>query len=367
VVIGFGSVSQDAGVRAPMGYTGPDGAEGTSVRAVRYDGQHVVLDDSAPDPTPSEGDSLVAVSLAMPDATDVATARGETGFEGVLSRRFVGTVKDPGSDETHRLKQGTRVVAEVNLPDAASDLARRGLGRHDPERRVLGLHEAEGVLAERVAIPARALVEVPHELTDEQALFAVPVGDAVHTARLLRLDSKSYVTVVGESLEALLMAQVMARENHSVRLLARDPERLELCERWGVRRRHTDEAGRRQDQDVVVVADATAETVSLALGMVRPRGTVVLRRAVLGVPGQEHGELGDGEGGGVDLRDAIDREISMIGARCGPVRVGVQTIAGGGVDLSGLISERFRMDDAVSAVRCVGEGDTLAAAVEVGG
>ncbi|MFG0304919.1 MAG: alcohol dehydrogenase catalytic domain-containing protein [Phycisphaerales bacterium JB040] len=336
------------------------------MRAVRYDGQHVVLETDAPEPTLAGGDALLSVRLAMPDATDAATARGDTGFRGVLSRRFVGVVKEPGADQTHRLKKGARVVAEVNLPDAASDLARRGLGRHDPERRVLGLHEADGVLAERVAVPARALVEVPGELTDEQALFAVPVGDAVHTARLLRLDSKSYVTVVGESLEALLMAQVMARENHTVRLLARDSDRLELCERWGVRRRHTDEAGRRQDQDVVVVADATPESVSTALGMVRPRGTVVLRRAVLGVPGQEFDDACR-EGLGMDLRDAIDREITMIGARCGPVRVGVQTIAGGGVDLSGLVSDRLALADGVTAVRRVGEGDALAVVVEVGG
>ena len=109
-------------------------------------------------------------------------------------------------------------------------------------------------------------------------------------------------------------------------------------------------------------------TGSIALGMVRPRGTVVLRRAVLGVPGQERGDLtGEAGQGGVDLRDAIDREITMIGARCGPVRVGVQTIAAGGVDLSGLVGERLSLDEGVTAVRRVGDGDALAVVVEVGG
>jgi len=338
------------------------------VRAARYDGQHVILDGQAPDPSPAADESVVRVLLASPDATDLATVRGKTGHVGTLGRRFVGIVLKTSSDTHAQPAKGTRVVAEINLPDAASELARRGLGRHDPDRRVLGLKGADGCLAERVAIPSRALVEVPDDLTDDQALFAVPVGDAVHTARLLRLDSKSYVTIIGESVESLLTAQVMARENHSVRLLARDPAHLDLCERWGVRRRHTDEAGRRHDQDVVLVSDATPESVDLALGLVRPRGTIVLRSAVLQRPGQAPQPFEpttDEPCPGLDLRDAIDREITLIGARCGPVRVGLQTLTQGTVDLGGLISARFGLDDAVSALRAAGEPDSLAVVVDV--
>lgn len=339
---------------------------GMPVRAVRFDGQHVTLDANAADPAPAVNESVVRVLLASPDATDLATVRAQTGHVGTLGRRFVGTVLKTSSDAHAQPAKGARVVAEINLPDASSDLARRGLGRHDAGRRVLGLKDADGCLAERVAIPSRALVEVPDELTDDQALFAVPVADAVHTARLLRLDSKSYVTVIGESVESLLAAQVMARENHAVRLLARDPAHLDLCERWGVRRRHTDEAGRRHDQDVVLVADATPENVDLALGMVRPRGTIVLRSAVLQRPGgnANHADQ-QASHEGLDLRDAIDREITLIGARCGPVRVGLQTLTQGTVDLGGLISARFGLDDAVGALRAAAEPDSLAVVVDI--
>ena len=244
----------------------------------------MVLVSDAAEPVLGADDSLVRVLVAMPDATDLAIARGELPYAGTMGRRFVGEVVTPGKGSKHALLPGTRVVCEVNLPDTSSELARRGLGRHDPARRVLGRCGAEGCLAERVAVPATALVEVPGDLADEQALFAVPVGDAVHTARMLRLDAKSYVTVVGESVEALLAAQVMARENHTVRLLARDPERLELCERWGVRRRHTDEAGRRNDQDVVLVSDVSDASMELALGLVKPRGTIVIRSGVMSGP-----------------------------------------------------------------------------------
>ena len=84
------------------------------MRAVRFDGTNVVLNDSTPEPTVGAGESLVAIRVASPDATDLAIARQEVVFTGTLGRRFIGTVIEPGDDERHAAAKGTRVVAEVN-------------------------------------------------------------------------------------------------------------------------------------------------------------------------------------------------------------------------------------------------------------
>ena len=100
--------------------------------------------------------------------------------------------------------------------------------------------------------PGRNLCAVPEGIDDEHALLAGVLGAAIHIARIEPVENKTFVSVIGSGLDALLAAQVMSRANASVRLLTTNAHRLELCTRWGVRHRHLDHAGRRADQDIVI-------------------------------------------------------------------------------------------------------------------
>ena len=328
------------------------------MRAVRYDGHSVVLDRESPEPGVGAGEALVRVRLAAIDPIDLAVVAGDLAFRGVIGRKFVGEVVRVSGERGAELV-GRRVVASPEIVDAASEMARRGLGAHDPERRVIGARGRDGALGELIALPVTNLVAVPDSVPDEAAVFALPVARALHAARMVRLDGKAFVTVLGDSVDALVSAQVMTRQNASVRVLGTSEAALRLCERWGVRHRHADEAGRRHDQDVVIDCECTPDSVAMALAMVRPRGTVILKPDVAPVPGGCAPTLV-----GVNLSAALLHEVALVAAHGGSVREAVAMLADHPIDTGALLGRRWRLDDAVGALRSAGEAGALTVLVE---
>jgi len=67
--------------------------------------------------------------------TDLELQRGYYGFAGTPGHEFVGEVVE--ADDSELI--GRRVVGEINLSCGACDWCRRKLGRHCPQRTVLGI------------------------------------------------------------------------------------------------------------------------------------------------------------------------------------------------------------------------------------
>lgn len=323
------------------------------MRALRIDSGTLTLATNAPDPRPGAGEALVRVSRVLITETDLSVARGQIPHAGTLGQAFVGTVESVNGPDPRGLT-GRLVVAAPDLPDAGSDLARRGLGLHDPGRAVLGVRGRDGALAERIALPASALVAVPESVDADRAVFALPLARALHAAQIVRIPGKTFVTVLGDNLRALLAAQVLARLNASVRLLGTMPDRLDRCARWGVKHRHRDEAGRWADQDVVIDSERGASSFALACSMARPRGTIVLL-----------GETPLDAGVGCDLSPVIERELTVVGARAGSLGEGAELLRSGTVDLDGLITRRFRLDDAAAAMRAAADPSSIGVIVDI--
>jgi threonine dehydrogenase-like Zn-dependent dehydrogenase len=323
------------------------------MRAVRVQAGSLIVDPRADEPVPEAGSALVRVKRVLITETDLGVVRGEIPHAGILGQAFVGTVERVVGADPRGLA-GRLVVCSPDLPEPSSDLARRGLGAHDPKRAVLGIRGRDGCLADLVAVPTSALTPVPEAIDADRAVFALPLARALHAAQIVRIPGKTYVTVLGDNLRALLAAQVLARLNASVRLLGTMPDRLDRCARWGVRHRHRDEAGRWGDQDVVIDSERSAATFALACGMARPRGTIVL----LGETHHDH------DGPGCDLAPVIERELTVVGARCGSLGEGVEMLRSGTVDLDGLITKRFRLDEAVQAFRAAADPASIAVLVD---
>lgn len=335
-------------------------------RAVRKRGDDVLFDTDSPAPTAGPGEALIRPTLVGIAQADLAVARNETPYEGVMGHQFVGTVLALGEGVSPALAErftGKRVVGNINAAHAGSDLARRGLSNHAPDRRVLGLVRMDGCFADSFVMPVANLAPVPDAVADEAAVFAEPLAAAVHASRIVHLEGKGFVTVIGDSLSALLCAQVMEPLNNSVRILGRRPERFERAERWGVRHRHIDEVGLRADQDVVIVCSGSAKDLSLAVSMVRPRGKIVLKTEPLPLPTAREGG-GTGEGT-LDLVPIVRDEIEIYGARCGSVGDAVGVLSTGGVELASLITKRMRFDDAIAGLRAAGEPDQIKVVLEL--
>lgn len=324
------------------------------MRAARCGSTGVTIDDRAPVPVLAAGWTLVRPLRVALSRADADAARRRHGEPFTPGGEFVGVVErlhEPADAEWLRPLVGARVVASPVVSCGSCDLCRAGVSAHCRIGRELGRPGCDGALAERVAVPARNLSPVPASMDDDHAVFAVSLGGAVHAAHVVRVEGKAYVTVLGDTVEGLLAAQVVARVNPGVRLLGSRPERLALCEKWsgGIGHRLVAEAGRRQDQDVVIECTGTPEGLAAALEFVRPRGTVVLSRPA----------------GSVDIALAVEHEVTIVGSRSASVLEALALLARREVDVVNLIGRRYRLADAAAALAAAADPGALRAIVEV--
>jgi len=312
----------------------------------------VFLDRSAPDLAAGVGQALIRPTRVLIGQADTAVCKGERSYEGVLGHQFVGVVEQ--ADDPTWI--GARVVGNVNIADTGSEMARRGLANHDPDRAILGLQNRDGCLAERFILETRNLVKVPDEIEDDRAVFASSLAAAVHASQIVHMEGKPFITVLGEGLSGLLSAQVMTKLNASVRLLGINAQRLELCAKWGIKHRNLNDVGRRHDQDVVIDTTMDPKSLETAMKMVRPRGMIVLKADP--IPSQRSLES-------IDYSPIIANELQVFGARCGNISEGLNAMSTGGIDLSGLITKRFKFEDAINALRTAQDEEQIAVIVDM--
>jgi alcohol dehydrogenase len=324
------------------------------VQAIRFDGARVRLDSRAAAPVAAPGEAVIQTrwAVALPVAGAPQQSEGQPFTPG---RQFVGVVTSlyEGADRELRKKwEGKRVVGSPDVVCSQCDLCRAGLSAHCRNRRVLGSPGWDGCLAESFKLPIRNLVEVPPGMDDQAAVFAFMLSGAVHAAQLVRVEGKPYVTILGDSAEALLSAQVMARLNASVRLLGK--RQFALCEKWGIKHRHQSEVGRRHDQDIVIDCTGGEDGgwgLTLAMQLVRPRGRIVVR------PGRTTT---------ADLSPLVDLELQLLGARYGSIADAVALLARGEIDTNSLITRRVPLAEGVSAIEAAAGRDEIAVLVEAG-
>lgn len=307
--------------------------------------------DETPPPECQPGQALVRVRLAGDVPASVLEAAANAPDGQLLGRDLVGMVSqvadDAPSGVQDRLRK-SRVVCSPNVACGTCDMCRAGVSQHCREGGVLGRANIPGSLGETIAVPWRNLAIVPEGLADDTALLAGPLARAVHAARMIRMEGKVFVTVLGDNLAALLAAQAISKLNATVRLLGWNAEIFGRAERWGVRHRHADEVGRRRDQTVVVDCVGTEDSLDLALGMLRPRGTLILAAERCA-------------GTAVDLSPVVRGELELVGASFGSVADVLPMLGAAEIDTTGLIEVRTRVSE---APRLLSRPELLYVAVE---
>lgn len=302
------------------------------MRALLFDGS-LAFRPRHPDPPPGAGDTLVRVRQAGICATDLEITKGYMGFRGVLGHEFVGeVVQSPDRDLI-----GQRVAGEINVVCGRCDLCLSGLSSHCRNRSVLGILNHDGSFADYLRLPAMNLHAIPTSVDDDAATFVEPLAAAFQVVKQVNLDGGKWVTVLGDGRLGLLVAQVLRDADCQVRVIGRHPQKLALCEKWSIRARPLDEIMPRHDQDVVVDCTGSAAGFELALQMVRPRGTVVLKTtAAAGKP--------------LNLAPLVIDEINVIGSRCGPFREAIRALAEKRIDVVSLIHRRMKLEQGIEAM-----------------
>jgi threonine dehydrogenase-like Zn-dependent dehydrogenase len=295
----------------------------------------------AAEPQRPKGYALLRMLAAGICNTDLELQRGYYGFEGIPGHEFAGEVVEADTSEL----LGKRVVGEINLACGECAWCRRGLGRHCPQRRVLGIVQHPGAFAEFLTLPERNLHMLPDSLPVERAVFVEPLAAACEILDQVSIPCSDAVAVLGDGKLGLLIALLLRAKGMQVHQFGRHPEKLRIAEQAGVQ---TALAGTLPEAayDWVVEATGNPEGLRAAVAMTRPRGAVILKSTV-------HGRVE------LDTAPVIVHEITLVGSRCGRFEAALPLLERGLIPVEELIAARFPLREAAQAFERAAAPGTL--------
>jgi threonine dehydrogenase-like Zn-dependent dehydrogenase len=305
------------------------------MRALRFD-DRLHLCTNEPDPQPATDEALIHLRMAGICQTDLELTQGYKNFQGILGHEFVGElVHDAGP-----FAAGTRVVGEINMACGQCDLCQRGIPSQCRNRSTLGIDRYPGAFADFLRLPIRNLYAVPANIPDAMAVLTEPLAAALQVTELVPVTNSDRVVLIGAGKLGLLIAQVLKLTDCTLTVVARQNHPIDRLKAWDIPyldSRTTDPLSLgRALADVVVDSTGNAEGFALALDLVRPRGTVVLKSTYVTLPT-------------VNLTRVVVDEITVVGSRCGPFDKALALMSSGKVELESLIEARYSLNDAVDA------------------
>jgi alcohol dehydrogenase len=268
------------------------------MRAVVFDGD-LRFKENIPIPVPLKGWARIRVLLAGICGTDKEILKGYQRFEGVLGHEFVGIVEQ--SDDEAWV--GQRVVGEINVSCGGCRWCKSDLPGHCARRKVLGINGLDGCMAEYCTLPTSNLYRVPVALSDEQAVLIEPLSAACRVAEQLQLTGAERVVVLGDGPLGILCAWVLRTVVSNVTLVGHHPHKLAVAKWHGT---HALEGTHEHlyGADIVLEATGSANGLSEAIKVCRPRGTIVLKSTIsMDEP--------------MNLSPLVVNEQTLLGSRCG--------------------------------------------------
>jgi alcohol dehydrogenase len=263
--------------------------------------------------------------------TDLELVKGYYAFKGTPGHEFVAEVVDADSKKW----VGKRVVGEINAACGKCDYCRLKLGRHCTHRTVLGIVNHPGAFQEYFMLPELNLHEVPAAVPTEQAVFAEPVAAACEILEQVRIAKGEPVAVLGDGKLGLLIAQVLQAHGAKVSQFGRHKNKLEIAAATGVKTYITDKLPEAAFSKVVD-ATGSAQGLTQAIHMTKPRGVVVLKSTV-------HDKAS------IDTAPIIVNELTLVGSRCGRFEPAMKLIRGRKLNLAPMVHGSFPLEDAPKA------------------
>lgn len=305
----------------------------------------VAVRDDLPDPS-REGEVPVRVLRAGVCSTDLALARGYMGFRGVPGHEFVGVALEGPL-------RGQRVVGEINAACGRCEWCTRDLGRHCPQRSVLGILGRSGAFAQRLSLPAANLHAVPDSIDDDTAVFIEPLAAAFEITEQVDLSRHRRVLVAGDGRLGLLCVQVLHLHGLDVVIAGHHPERAGLLpDGVAFERDLLDGEASARPFDLAVEATGQPEVLARLVPWVRPRGTVILKTTAE-------------RPASVDLAPVVVDEITLVGSRCGRFEPAIEALESSRLSVAGLVEARYPLAEAPAAFQRAEQGGVLKVLVDV--
>ena len=309
------------------------------MKALRFvDNQLKIAEIAKPE---NEREALIRVTKSGICNTDLEIVRGYAGFSGTIGHEFVGVVEQsPLAPEW----LGRRVVGEINAGCGGCEKCTAGDSRHCPNRTVLGIHGRDGAHAEFLTLPAENLLEVPANVTDEEAVFVEPLAAAFGITEQVEIGEDTRVAVIGDGKLGILCAFALSLKSKQTVLIGKHREKLSVAEKRNIEGLLLNEAVPRLNRsfDVVVEASGSETGFGAALDLLKPRGKMVLKSTFQGRTNLEM------------WRVVVD-EITITGSRCGRFAPALRLLETGQVTVEDLITEEFSLAEGVEAMNRAAE------------
>lgn len=289
--------------------------------------------EDRPKPVASGRECLVRLLKAGICNTDLEITKGYFGFTGVLGHEFVGIVESAPTASV----VGQRVVGEINAACQACEYCRKGLQRHCPHRTVLGILKHDGAFREFLTLPEENLHLVPESISDEEAVFTEPVAAACEILDQVPIGPEYQVAVLGDGKLGLLVAMVLSVTRCHLTLIGKHVAKMDVVKDYPLQRVTSDSATELiRSFDIVVEATGSPQGWELALGLIKPRGTVVLKSTF-------HGQIA------FNPAPIVVDEITVIGSRCGRFEAALALLGKGAIHPGRLVQHTLPLHQGLRA------------------
>jgi len=292
-----------------------------------------------PVPRRPQGFALIRMMCAGICNTDLELLRGYYGFAGTPGHEFVGEVVSADAPGL----VGRRVVGEINLACGKCSWCLRGLGRHCPARKALGIKGQSGVFAEYFVLPEVNLHPLPESIPDESAVFAEPLAAACEILDQMRIPRGTPVAVLGDGKLGLLVGQVLQLHGAQVHQFGHHREKLRIAAAAGITTHRSRKRLPVAAYDWVVDTTGSSAGLHQAVRMARARGTVVMKSTV-------HDLVS------LDTAQVVVNEITLVGSRCGRFEPALRLLRAGRIRTADMISARVPLAEAPRAFDLAARG-----------
>ena len=334
-----------------------------AMRAVVYHGANDLRMETVPVPEIGSGELLVKIATCGICGTDLKKIHtGSHSAPRIFGHEMAGTIVRVGQGVTD-FALGERVMVFHHVPCGSCYYCRK----HTPAQCTVykkvgttaGLEPSGGGFAEYIRVKDwivfnRGVVRIPDGVPFEQAAFVEPVNTVLKGVKLLNLAPDETVLVIGQGPIGLLLAALSHRTG--ARILTSDlyPERHAIAAKFGLDHpihagtenvveralRETDGRG----VDAVILAVGGTGLIQTAMDAVRPGGKVMLFA-------QTQHERANFDPGAVcmdekTLLGSYSSSFEILDEVTSLVFDGYRN----GFDLTQLISHRFPLEQAVSAI-----------------
>lgn len=310
------------------------------MKGLWLENQQLQLRTDLPIPTPPPEEALVRVIRAGICNTDLELIRGYYPYQGILGHEFVGIVEQGSENLLNR-----RVVGEINASCGDCRFCRRGKPTHCEKRTVLGIVNRNGAFAEYLTLPVKNLHPVPDSVDTDSATFTEPLAAALEIQEQVSISSDDQVLVIGDGKLGQLCAQTLALTGCDLLVIGRHPEKLANLAKRNIKTALAD-AVKAQSFDIAVECTGNPDGFAIAVGALRPRGTLVLKSTYAG-------KLT------LDASILVVNEITLVGSRCGPFDKSLNLLAQNKIDVKSLIQGEYGLSEGLKGIKQAQQRGTL--------